>query len=210
MPDDGLSVDLDLPSGTLWAVCNIGAESPEEYGDYFAWGETTGYKSGKSDFSWSTYKYCDGSETTLKKYCNNRDYGYEGFTDPLTELEPEDDAAYVNLGSEWRMPTIAQMEELFNYRKLTIEWTTINGVHGRKITSTTNGNSIFLPAAGVRIDDSLHGTEELGYYWSRTLNTSHPYYACYLNFYVAHEYWLDYYRCRGRSIRPVRVPRTQN
>ena len=110
-------VDLGLPSGTLWATCNIGADSPEDYGLYFAWGETTGYSEDTSDgrsFDWSTYKYCNGSSYTLTKYCNDSSRGYNGFTDNLTELVPEDDAATANWGAGWCMPTVEQFDELFN------------------------------------------------------------------------------------------------
>ena len=87
-------VDLGLPSGTLWATCNVGASSPEGYGDYFAWGETEP----KDYYDWSTYKWCNGNEVTLTKYCTDSFFGYNGFTDGKTELDPEDDAAYVNWG----------------------------------------------------------------------------------------------------------------
>ena len=103
-------VDLGLPSGTLWATCNVGASKPEEYGDYFAWGETKP----KSDYSWETYKWCKGSSKTMTKYCTNSKYGYNGFTDDLWELLPEDDAATVNWGSGWQTPSLAQLKELFN------------------------------------------------------------------------------------------------
>ena len=85
-------VDLGLPSGTLWATCNVGAETPESIGSYFAWGET----STKADYDWSTYKYCNGSENTLTKYCNDANYGYNGYSDELVVLQPEDDAATAN------------------------------------------------------------------------------------------------------------------
>ena len=85
-------VDLGLPSGTLWATCNVGANAPEEYGDYFAWGETAP----KDYYDWSTYKWCKGSYNTMTKYCTNSSYGYNGFTDGKTELDPEDDAAWFN------------------------------------------------------------------------------------------------------------------
>ena len=139
-------VDLGLPSGTLWATCNIGANSPEEYGDYFAWGETTP----KSTYDWSTYKWCNGSSTTMTKYCTQSEYGYNGFTDNLTELQSADDAATANWGSDWQMPSLAQIQELCSSSNTTTEWTQVNGVNGRKITSKSNGNSIFLPAAGWR------------------------------------------------------------
>ena len=197
-------VDLDLPSGTLWATCNVGATSPEDYGDDFAWGETEGYKSGKSNFDWSTYKWCKGSETTMTKYCYNSSYGYNGFTDNKTELDPEDDAAYVNWGSGWHMPSKAQFSELMNSSYTTTEWTTQNGVNGRKITSKTNGNSIFLPAAGCRIDTSLYVAGSGGHYWSRTLSSDYPNCAWGLDFNSSVVRMYDGYRYYGRSIRPVR------
>ena len=121
-------VDLGLPSGTLWATCNVGANAPEEYGDYFAWGETEP----KDCYNWSTYKWCNGDLWTLTKYCINSNQGYNGFTDGKTELEPEDDAAYVNWGPQWRMPTKEQQDELWT--NCTWTWTTRNGVNGRLVT----------------------------------------------------------------------------
>ena len=202
-------VDLGLPSGTLWATCNIGADSPEDYGDYFAWGETTGYDSGKNNFSWDNYKWCEGSERTLTKYCYDSSYSYNGFTDTKTELDPEDDAAYVNWGTNWRMPTIEQFKELINSSNTTTTWTTQNGVYGRLVTSNSNGNSLFLPAAGWRYDSSLSGAGSYGNYWSRTLNTSNPSRASYMGFCSADFY--DIYtgssgRYDGQSVRPVRLP----
>ena len=102
-------VDLGLPSGTLWATTNVGAEKPEDYGLYFAWGETTGYTGDTNDgylFDWASYKWCNGDYNQLTKYCYDISSGYNGFTDTLTELEPEDDAAYVNWGPDWRMPIL--------------------------------------------------------------------------------------------------------
>jgi len=202
-------VDLGLPSGTLWATCNIGASSPEEYGDYFAWGETSGYNEGKSDFSWSTYTYCEGSDSTLTKYCNDSNYGYNGFTDTLTELELSDDAAYVNWGSSWRMPSIEQFNELIDSVYTTAVWTTFNGVVGYQITSIVSGytdNSIFLPAAGCYNDTSLSISTWYGCYWSRTLNTGLPNVAWFLDFWggVIRSSVYDN-RFSGRSVRPVRL-----
>ena len=105
----GVWVDLGLPSGTLWATCNVGANAPEEYGDYFAWGETQS----KDYYYWDTYQYCMGSSATMTKYCNKSNYGYNGFTDNLTTLLPEDDAATANWGTDWRMPTRDEWDELF-------------------------------------------------------------------------------------------------
>ena len=163
-------VDLGLPSGTKWATCNVGADSPEDYGDYFAWGETTP----KDTYDWSTYQYGDGSSSTLTKYCNNSGYGYEGFTDDLTTLLPEDDAATANWGPDWRMPTKAEWQELLD--NTTVTWTTQNGVSGRLFTAA-NGNSLFLPAAGYRDNSSLYNAGSDGFYWSSSLDTDHPFHA---------------------------------
>ena len=131
-------VDLGLPSGTLWATCNVGADTPEGYGDYFAWGETAP----KESYTWQTYRWCNGYFNTMTKYCTSSDYGS---IDDKTELDPEDDAAYVNWGSSWRIPTTEQQQELRN--ECTWTWTERNGVSGKLVTGP-NGNTIFLPAAG--------------------------------------------------------------
>ena len=194
-------VDLDLPSGTLWATCNVGANSPEEYGDYFAWGETTT----KNGYSWSTYKYCKGSNLTMTKYCTDSSYGYNGFTDEKTELDPVDDAATANWGSSWQMPSMSQFQELYNSSYTKTEWTTLNSVYGRKITSKSNGNSIFLPAAGNRWGGELGSAGEDGGYWSSSLVSNYSDYACYL--YFSSDDISTYYdrRYYGQSVRPVRV-----
>jgi len=168
-------VDLGLPSGTLWATCNVGATTPEGYGNYYAWGETTT----KTTYNWSTYQYCVGSNNTLTKYCYNSGYGNNGFTDNLTTLQISDDAARANWGGDWRMPTKAEWEELWN--NTTVAWTTQNGVNGRKFTAS-NGNSLFLPAAGYRFGSSLNYDGAYGGYWSSSLGTSNPNNAWYLYF----------------------------
>ena len=193
-------VDLGLPSGTLWATCNIGADKPEDYGDYFAWGETKGYKSGKTDFSWDKYKYCKGSYNTMTKYCNRSSYGYNGFTDTLTELELEDDAAYVNWGSGCRMPSYDQQTELRT--KCTWTWTTRNGKNGYEVVGP-NGNSLFLPAAGYRYVTSLGNAGSSGGYWSRTLDTSYPYDAYGLYFNSSDVNTGSSGRYYGYTVRPV-------
>ena len=194
-------VDLGLPSGTQWATMNIGATSPEEYGDYFAWGETEP----KDVYDWSTYKWCNGDYNQLTKYCTSGDYGYNGFTDEKTELDPEDDAATAAWGAEWRMPSKDQMEELYN--NCTSEWTTRNGVNGRLFTSNINGASLFLPAAGYRWDGELSGAGSRGYYWSRPLVSSYPSSAYYLYFDSGYVSWnYNWSRYLGQSVRAVRVP----
>jgi len=196
-------VDLGLPSGTLWATCNIGADKPEDYGDYFAWGETTGYNSGKTNFNWSTYKYSKGSRTTLTKYCTSSGCGT---VDNKTELEAADDAATVNWDADWQMPSLAQIQELFYSGKTTTTWTTQGGVYGRLITSNKNGNTLFLPAAGARYDSGLRDASLLCYYWSRSLFMGDyedaPDDLCYYSVIVG---WYDDGRIYGRSVRPVRV-----
>ena len=193
-------VDLDLPSGTLWATYNVGASKPEEYGDYFAWGETEP----KSDYSWSTYKYCQGIEPTMTKYCTISDCG---IVDNKTELEAMDDAATVNWGSDWQMPSPQQLEELINNSYTTTAWTTMNGKYGRMITSKSNGNSIFLPAAGSRDEVTLNSAGSIGCYWS-SLNTGYSIYAFNLSFdsgNIYTYYFSIYSRFFGLSVRPVRV-----
>ena len=192
-------VDLGLSSGTKWATCNVGANNPEGYGDYFAWGETTP----KETYNWSTYRYCNGDYNKLTKYCNNAEYGNDGFTDALTTLEASDDAATANWGSVWRMPTQTELNELKN--SCTVTWVTYNGVNGRLFTGP-NGNSVFLPAAGLRYDSELYDAGSNGYYWSSSLYTVTPYGAWLLVFgsgYCSMDY--DGSRYCGRSVRPVCV-----
>ena len=191
-------VDLGLPSGTLWATCNVGASSPEEYGDYFAWGETAP----KSDYSWSTYKHFKSPEEIIKKYCTSND---EGIVDDKIELEAADDAATVNWGSGWQMPSYEQFDELFNSSYTATTWTTLNGVSGYEITSKSNGNSIFLPAAGGRNGASLLDAGSSGYFWSRSLYASYSSGAYSLYFSSSSISTSRSYRCCGQSVRPVRV-----
>ena len=197
-------VDLGLPSGTLWATTNVGATSPEEYGDYFAWGETAP----KSVYDWSTYKWCrsNGDYGQLTKYCTDSFYGYNGFVDNKTELDPADDAATANWGSGWRMPSLTQIQEL--YENCTSEWTTINGVNGRLFKSKKNGVSLFFPAAGDRWDGELDELGSFGIFWSRTLDSSNPYDAYVLDFDSVNVYWSYYWggRGNGHGVRAVRVP----
>ena len=186
-------VDLGLPSGTKWATCNVGAETPEDFGGYYAWGET--YL--KDGFTWSNYTYCHGDLSTLTKYCNNPEYGYNGFTDNLTTLQSSDDVATAICGAGWRMPTETEMLEL--NEKCTVTWTTQNGVNGNLFTGP-NGRSIFMPAAGYYEESYNSG---YGSYWSSSLYTSYPFSARYLNFSSSYCTVNGYVRFAGRSVRPV-------
>ena len=205
------AVDLGLPSGLKWASFNLGASKPEEYGDYYAWAETEPYYSSQDPMTWkegkesgyarASYRWCMGSDFKMTKYCSNSSFGYNGFTDTKTVLDPEDDAAHVNLGGNWRMPTDAEWTEL--REKCTWTWTTQNGVYGRLVTAS-NGNSIFLPAAGYRIVTYLNDAGSYGYFWSSSLNTDSSNNAWFVNFYSGNVYrYYDGYRCDGFSIRPV-------
>lgn len=198
-------VDLGLPSKTLWATCNVGAEKPEDFGKYFAWGETVGYGSDTTDghsFDWASYKWSGGTNESMTKYCTNSDYGT---VDNKKVLDSDDDAATVNWGSDWCMPTLDQIEELINSEYTTTEWTAVNGVNGRKVTSKSNGNSIFLPAAGFRSGSSINDAGVYGDYKTRSLNSEISCYASSLDF--NSEKIACYYsdRCFGFSVRPVRV-----
>ena len=200
-PAEGDWVDLGLPSGTIWATRNVGANSPEDYGDYFSWGETEP----KDYYHPDNYKWFvkgSGINYLVTKYCTDSNSGYNGFVDNKTELDPEDDAAYVNWGPSWRMPTIEQQREL--YENCSSVWTTFNGVYGRLFTGP-NGNTIFLPAAGIRWDESLYFVGSDGGYWSRTLDSSNPRYAYGLAFGWGYVDWHNDGRDNGFTVRAVRV-----
>ena len=193
-------VDLGLPSGTLWATCNLGADSPEDFGDYYSWGETEP----KERYDWKLYKYSKFVEGDylMTKYCTNADCGYNGFVDSLTVLEPIDDAATANWGADWRMPTREEWSELLS--STTNMVTERNGVSGRLLTGA-NGNSLFLPNTGFYLDDEVI-CPNLGIYWSSTLQTTFQI--------VAWSYHSDadechvcgtYERCRGQAVRAVRA-----
>ena len=189
-------VDLGLPSGTLWADRNVGAALPEDYGDYFAWGETTT----KSNYTWSTLKYCEDSDgNKFSKYNTQSKYGS---VDNKTTLERADDAATANWGSGWCMPTQQQFQELND--NCTWTWTTRNGKNGYEVKGK-NGNSLFLPAAGYRYGTDLYGAGSHGSYWSSSLNTDGPNFGRGLYFYSGYvdpDGWSD--RLYGQSVRPVR------
>lgn len=174
-------VDLGLPSGLLWATCNVGG--------YYAWGETTT----KSYYNWNNYKWCNGSRTTLTKY--NTTYSY-GTVDKRRVLEPEDDAAHVNWGGGWRMPTSAEFDELYDNTACT--WTIVNGVKGQKLTSKTDSSKyIFL---GATFHD---GSVWDASYWSSSLCSSIPCTAYNLVFGGRASPQANTSRYEGLCVRPV-------
>ena len=198
---------VDLGLSVKWATFNVGALSPEDFGAYYAWGETEP----KSSYDWSTYKWCNGSDTTMTKYCNNSDYGNNGFTDAKTTLDLEDDVAHVQWGGNWRMPTKAEQDELRT--NCTWEWyssdnTEFNGVAGYKVTSKIEGYTgrfIFLPAAGSRQGPGtyLSGAGSSVFYWSSSLYTDNPGGAWALNQFFFSGFEIVLSRCCGQSVRPV-------
>lgn len=196
--DLGITVD---GKSVKWAKCNLGATTETGYGDYFAWGEVTGYNEGKKNFAWSTYTYGSAYDR-ITKYCNSSSYGKDGFTDALTILQPEDDAAYAALGGKFRMPTKAEFDALLALSK---EWVTnynSSGINGYKFTG--NGQTLFLPAAGRRYDTYLYYVGSYGTYLSSSLNhLGNPGLAWSLNFVSDDANTNNYYRYGGFPVRPV-------
>ncbi len=176
-------IDLGLPSGTKWACCNVGAKKPEQYGGYYAWGEV----SEKSYYDWSTYSHCDGTSSS----CRNLGSDIAG---------TQYDVAHVQWGGSWVMPSLDQIKELLDH--CSSEWTTVNGVYGRRFTGS-NGGSIFLPAAGRRWNGDLYYVGASGYYWSSTQSPDYSDDAYDLCFYSGYANWGNYYRDNGQSVRPV-------
>lgn len=186
----------DLGLSVKWATCNLGANMPEEYGDYYAWGET----SVKSNYEWSTYKWCTDSYDAITKYCWGSAFG---LVDKKTTLVLSDDAANANWGGSWRMPTVEELDEL--RENCSWQWTTLNGINGYMVTSKINGKSIFLPVAGARNGTEIREVGSCGFYWSSSLSTSNPSGAFYLQLKSTNASRADYYyrRCEGRSVRAV-------
>ena len=201
---------IDLGLSVKWASFNLGATKPEEYGDYYAWGETEPYysyldpltwKEGKeAGYDWPSYRWCMG-DFYLTKYCNDSRYGYNGFSDTKTVLNLGDDAARAHLGGTWRMPTDAEWAELRD--NCTRTRTTLNGVNG-VLFIANNGNSIFLPAAGIWLDTRHVEMGTNGYYWSSSLDSVNPTSAwgLYIDGSIVSRDCY-YSRCRGFSVRAV-------
>ena len=190
---------VDLGLSVKWATCNVGANNPEEYGDYFAWGET----GQKRSYEWKNLKYCSKkpgifSDAKFSKYVAESKHGS---VDSKTRLELSDDAARVNWGGSWRMPTKAEQDEL--RMQCSWQWTTVNGHNGYRVTSKRNGRSIFLPAAGYRYGSSSYGVGSYGNYWSSSLYTTNSFSAYGLGFCSGYVYWSSGLRRDGRSVRAV-------
>lgn len=200
---------VDLGLSVKWAKCNLGATTETEYGKYYAWGEIeekAGWKEGgtKVPYNWLTYKYANGAANKLTKYCDNASYGDEGYTDDLTILEKSDDAAAVTYGSGWRMPTVDEMEELITLRNEWIEDYHLSGVNGILFTAN-NGNTLFLPAGGVRFETDLRSLGEGSSYWASSLagnNYVNSAMCCTFNKNLS-PITVDYPRMAGYLIRPV-------
>lgn len=207
---------VDLGLSVKWATTNVGANSPEEYGNYYAWGETKAYgeqdmlnshnfsyggNNTKTYYDWSTYKWSSGTTyDALTKYNTLSDCG---IVDMKVELDLADDAAYVNWGSNWRMPTRAEWKELIS--GCTWKWTTLNGKNGYKVTSNKDSSKyIFLPAAGRRKQSELSESGDYGYYWNSVIDGSNPAATFGLYLRSADAGFCLSGRCEGYPVRPVR------
>ena len=226
----------------LWASFNLGASKPEEYGDYYAWGETITYyssldplawaKRNETDesvlhYDWDSYLYASGASDKLTKYCpkglvtNYWDYtAMPDGPDGEIQLFLSDDVAHVKLGGKWRMPTLDDIDALlalqtnndYTWEKWSIA-TDSNGneikdawgnvVRGVRITRKSTGATLFLPAAGLRLDTNLYDAGSYGYYWSSSLFTDRPYGAWRVYFNSVNFYKNDNDRYYGLSVRPV-------
>lgn len=178
----------------FWAKCNIGASKPEEYGDYFSWGEIEP----KTDYSMSAYKWWNPSSRTLTKY---NTYAPFGIVDNKTVLDPEDDVAHIKLGDKWRMPTEDEWAEF--YSNCTLTWTSQNGVNGCLATSKINGNSVFLPASGYWKDSSLKGSGSSCAYWTSSLKVGGDTGSWSIAISSGGNGWSYGSRAYGLSVRPV-------
>lgn len=207
-PDDNHPhiIDLGLPSGTLWACCNVGTIDPEGYGGHYAWGETNK----KAAYNEVTYKYCWGVDLDNDGWyddidrdgCSDAEYQNIG----IRIFEDDDwydiagtqyDVATVKWGDSWQMPTGDQLYELMMF--CDYPWETLNGVNGLKFIGP-NGGSIFLPAAGTRIDDEFIEPGEIGRYWS---STTYFNFADNIQFNMDDLSYLCCFNVHGNSVRPI-------
>ena len=186
---------VDLGLSVKWADVNVDAYRPWERGNFYAWGELEPKESYKSN----NYRFYHEGTMKLTKYCNDKTYGYEEYTDNLSSLEPEDDVASVKWGGNWRMPSKAEFEELMDSTNCAWIYTTMGGMTGYKVQSKKNGNSIFLPDAS----DS-HGCGG-GLYWANCIEPDLAPAApnLYFNHAMNRFYINTYNRDVGLTIRPV-------
>ena len=198
-------VDLGLPSGTLWSTCNVGADKPSDFGLYFQWGDVQGYTQdqigyGKKKFSsdWSDYKWLRNDAFTNYR---NAFVKYRNSGLVLDILDLEDDAANVNMGGSWHIPTPEQLKELIN--ETTSDWVKMDNVNGRLFTSKNNGKSIFIPAAGYASNGSVYVSGSYGLVWASMLDTDGVRYGQYLNFDSSYINLYNYSRYNGLSVRGV-------
>ena len=202
-------------NGPYWAECNVGATKPEEYGYYFWWGDTVGYKRNAANDGWVSVK--DGSSfsfsgdtwfsggTCPTDQKSNSELQSAGYIDSSGNLVAAHDAATAHLGAPWRMPTDAEFSALID--NCTTTWEMFNGVCGLRVTGkgVYSSKSIFLPAAGYGYDSSLHYLGSLGLYWSSTPRSGNSYLAWCLRFDSNDEFYRDLSdRGRGPSVRPLR------
>ena len=192
---------VDMGLSVKWASTNVGASKPEDYGHYVAWGET----STKSQYTYKNYKYFNANaylseEGWITKYCSKDSWGYQGFFDPLKMLTYDDDYAQYKLKGLARIPTRKEWEEL--YKNSTWQWVEQSGINGYMVTSKINGNTIFIPAGGF-IDSSNDSVNEIGYYWSSTLDTNTPNYSYCFELRSSKAWYSSRDRYKGMTIRAV-------
>jgi len=192
-----VAVDLQLPSGTIWADRNVGASTESDYGQYFQWGDIIGHTSVDKRFNFANYKWCNGKYNTLTKYNTSSSYGT---VDKKTTLEESDDAATQNMDSDWRMPDTTHFNELLNTSNCTSSVVTKNGHSGILFTSVRNGKTLFFPRAGCMYGSSLSDVGNIINVWSRNVSQSEPSYAS-----VFHGTSMDTdERCSGFSVRGIK------
>ena len=200
LPLNAQHASVDLGLSVKWATCNIGADKPEDHGDYFSWGETEN----KRINSWDTYKYSEGSPKALLKYCSNPACAWHELVDSISVLEPDDDVAQVKWGADWHIPTKAQIDELVE--GCTWTKTTLNGVEGYRVTGKKPGytdRSIFLPYTGKYYDGKLFNSRTHGYYWSKECGTITSETAFTLEIYTKGHSMESQPRFESLAVRPV-------
>ena len=176
---------VDLGLSVKWATCNIGADKPEEHGEYFSWGETEN----KRINNWETYRFTEGDKNEISKYCSNSQYGWHELADSLSALEPDDDVAHKKWGGNWRIPTKAEIKEL------------IENCTGKKPGYTDR--SIFIPVTGTYNDGKIFNPHKQGSYWSRDCGTLYPADAYTLELSVREASVGMESRCQSLAVRPV-------